>query len=109
MIFVKNIAMGFFDFLTKNKDDKIIDFVTRGAIVLDVRTEAEFKMGHIPGSTNIPLQILSSKIEYIKKLNTPIIACCRSGMRSGNAAQILAQNEIEVMNGGGWQQLSTKL
>ncbi|WP_339917358.1 rhodanese-like domain-containing protein [Yeosuana marina] len=101
--------MGLLDFLTGNKTDKINDFTSRGAIIIDVRTKEEFRQGAIPGSKNIPLQTINSQINAIKKLNKPIIVCCASGMRSGNAASILNSNGIETINGGGWYSLSNKL
>jgi phage shock protein E len=101
--------MGLLDFLTGNKDDKIKDFQSRGAIIIDVRTKGEFDQGAIPASKNIPLQGINGKINEIKKLNKPVIACCASGMRSGSAAAILKSQGIEVINGGGWFSLSQKL
>ncbi|MAL59177.1 MAG: sulfurtransferase [Flavobacteriaceae bacterium] len=101
--------MGLFDFLFGNKTKKIDDFKSRGAIILDVRTKGEYQGGAIPGSKNIPLQQLSSKMNEIKKWNKPVITCCASGMRSGSAAGILRSNGIEAMNGGGWFNLSQKL
>ncbi len=101
--------MGLFDFLIGNKTEKIKDFQSRGAIVIDVRTRAEFAQGAIPGSKNIPLQNLNSQMASIKKLNKPVIACCASGMRSGSAASILNSNGIETLNGGGWSSLYSKL
>ncbi|WP_338357291.1 rhodanese-like domain-containing protein [Yeosuana marina] len=101
--------MGLLDFLTGNKTDKINDFTSRGAIIIDVRTKEEFRQGAIPGSKNIPLQTINSQINAIKKLNKPIIVCCASGMRSGNAASILNSNGIETINGGGWSSLRHKL
>jgi len=101
--------MGLLDFITGNKSDKIKDFQLRNAIIIDVRTVAEFKQGAISGSKNIPLQILNSKIEEIKKLNKPVIACCASGLRSGTAASVLNNNGIEAINGGGWVSLRSKI
>lgn len=101
--------MGLLDFLTGNKNDKIKDFQSRGAIIIDVRTKGEFEQGAIPGSKNMPLQVISSKINEIKKLNKPVIVCCASGMRSGSAATILKSQGIEAINGGGWFSLSQKL
>jgi len=101
--------MGFFDFLFKNKRKMVEEFMSKEAIVLDVRTKAEYSIGAIPGSKNIPLQILSNNISDIKKLNKPVITCCASGMRSGTAAGILKRNGIEAINGGGWQRLSQLL
>ncbi|MFT5230727.1 MAG: phage shock protein E [Candidatus Azotimanducaceae bacterium] len=81
--------MGLLDFLFRNKGNKIKDYTSRGAIVLDVRSKAEYDNGAIPGSKHIPLQQVNSKIEEIKKWNRPMICCCASGMRSGSASAIL--------------------
>jgi rhodanese-related sulfurtransferase len=101
--------MGLLDFLFGNKGNKIKDFTSRGAIVLDVRSKAEYDNGAIPGSKHIPLQQVNSKIEDIKKWNKPVICCCASGMRSGSASAILESNGVESMNGGGWASLYKKL
>lgn len=101
--------MGLFDFLLGNKSKKIEDFKNRGAIIIDVRSKGEYDSGAIPGSKNIPLQNISSKINEIKKWDKPVITCCASGMRSGSAATILKSNGVEAMNGGGWFSLSNKL
>lgn len=101
--------MGLFSFLSGNKSDKIKDFQSRGAVIIDVRTKGEYSQGAIPGSKNIPLQVITGKLNEIKKLNKPVITCCASGMRSGSAASILKAQGIEANNGGGWLSLSKKL
>jgi phage shock protein E len=102
--------MGLLDFLGfGNKSAKIAEFIANGAVIIDVRSASEYKSGHIEGSKNIPLDAISSKIEEIKKLNKPVIACCASGMRSGMATATLKSNGIEAMNGGGWSSLNSKL
>ncbi len=101
--------MGIFDFLFGNKTQKIQEFVERDAVIVDVRTKGEYQLGAIPGSKNIPLQQISSKISEIKKWDKPVILCCASGMRSGSAAGILKSKGIEAMNGGGWSSLYDKL
>ncbi|WP_271855078.1 rhodanese-like domain-containing protein [Patiriisocius marinus] len=101
--------MGLLDLLFGNKTKKIQDFTSRDAVILDVRSKAEYNSGAIPGSKHIPLQQVASKISEIKKWNKPVITCCASGMRSGSAAAILKSNSIEAMNGGGWQSLYQKL
>ncbi|WP_147678432.1 rhodanese-like domain-containing protein [Algibacter pacificus] len=101
--------MGLLDFLFGDKSNTINEFKDKGAVIIDVRTPGEFQQGAIPGSKNIPLQTLNTKIAYIKKLNKPVITCCASGMRSANAASILNRNNIEATNGGGWQSLQRKL
>lgn len=84
-------------------------FVKAGAILLDVRTPAEFSGGHIPGSLNIPLQELHTKLKKLDK-NKTIITCCASGMRSASARKLLLENGFpNVYNGGGWHALSHKI
>lgn len=91
------------------KSETIKDFVSKGAIIIDVRTVGEFRDGHIKGSKNIPLDNIFSKVNEIKRLEKPIIVCCRSGMRSAQAASVLKNNGIEVINGGSWQNVEKNL
>ena len=92
-----------------SKSESIKEFMDKGAVIIDVRTVGEFNDGHIKNSKNIPLDLISSKINEIKKLDKPVIVCCRSGMRSAQANSILKTNGIESINGGGWQSLERKL
>jgi len=89
-----------------SKKDEIIEMVSRGGLIIDVRSAAEFSGGNVPGSKNIPLNTISAKANNIKKLNKPIIVCCASGMRSGQAASILKAKGVEVVNGGSWRSLT---
>ena len=58
---------------------------------MDVRSSIEFSSEYLPGSENIPLEIISSKVDYIKGLNQRILMYCRSGARSAMATSILHQ------------------
>lgn len=73
----------------------------QGSIV-DVRTPAEFQGGHVAGSINIPLQELVQRLDEVKALKQPLILCCASGGRSGQAQGFLAQQGIDCVNGGSW-------
>jgi phage shock protein E len=85
------------------------ELVSKGAIIIDVRTKAEYQQGHIKGSQNIPLNNLSNHYSKLDK-NKAIITCCASGMRSSQARTILLANGYsEVYNGGGWASLKNKL
>jgi rhodanese-related sulfurtransferase len=102
--------MGLLDFLgLGNKSESIQEFIEKGAVIIDVRSPGEFAGGHIKGAKNIPLNEIGAKINEIKKLNKPVIACCASGMRSSQATSILKQNGVDTINGGGWQSLQSKL
>ncbi len=89
-----------------------IDFrelVKNGAQIIDVRTPGEFKVGHIKGAVNIPLQNISSQMKRIRK-DRPVITCCASGMRSSSAKSILISNGYsDVYNGGGWVSFQKKI
>ena len=85
------------------------EMVKSGAQIIDVRTQGEFKSGHIKGSVNIPLQDLNNRMSKIKK-DKPVITCCASGMRSASAKRVLKSNGYaEVHNGGGWMSLQGKI
>ena len=88
-----------------------VDFKTlvkEGAMIIDVRSPAEFNGGHVKGAVNIPLQALQSSFNKIPK-NKVIITCCASGMRSGSAKSLLKAAGYNVHNGGGWMSLKSKL
>lgn len=82
--------------------------LNKGALVLDVRTKNEFDAGHIQGSRHIPLDMIRTQIEGIRKLNKPVITVCRSGSRSAMAKNILSSAGIEAYNGGSWLTLKNK-
>jgi ArsR family transcriptional regulator len=47
-----------------------------GVMVLDVRPEDEFSLGHLPGAVNIPLRTLKTRLSRLKR-SQEIIAYCR--------------------------------
>jgi phage shock protein E len=89
-----------------------VDFkqlVAEGALIVDVRTPAEYNGGHVKGSINIPLQNLEKQLSKLKK-DQVIITCCASGNRSGAAKNILkSKGYPNVHNGGGWSSLRSKI
>jgi rhodanese-related sulfurtransferase len=66
------------------------DLYRQGALFVDVRTQAEWAQGHIAGSTLIPLDELSGRINELPRDKT-IVVICRSGTRSKEGAAILRQ------------------
>lgn len=101
--------MGLFDFIFGTKKQLVADFLKKGAVILDVRTQREWDNGHLDNSKHIPLDDLKNHVEELKQMNKPFIVCCASGVRSGKAAKYLNLNNIEAINGGGWLQLQNKL
>lgn len=77
--------------------------VKEGALILDVRSQNEFAGGHIVGAVNIPVDQLLKKVKPVKDINTPIIICCASGVRSASAKSLLlSMGYTKVFNGGGF-------
>ena len=70
--------------------------------IIDVRTPGEFMGGHVAGSINIPLQEIQNRKDEIMALPQPIILCCASGMRSGQATAYLKSLGVDCENGGSW-------
>ncbi|WP_017258982.1 rhodanese-like domain-containing protein [Pedobacter arcticus] len=70
--------------------------------IIDVRTPEEFMGGNVAGSVNIPLQEIEQRIQEIKAVDEPIILCCASGNRSGQANAYLKSLGINCENGGSW-------
>lgn len=77
--------------------------------IIDVRTPAEYSDGHIENSVNIPLDQIPSKIDVIKKMKQPLLLCCASGNRSGQAEAFLRSQGIDCKNGGGWMEVYRSL
>lgn len=70
--------------------------------IVDVRSFGEFSGGNVAGSINIPLNEIPERIEELKAMKAPLILCCASGGRSGQAHHFLSQYGIECYNGGSW-------
>jgi phage shock protein E len=76
--------------------------------IVDVRTEDEFAEGNVNGSINIPLHEVVDRMEELKEMQ-PLVLCCLSGGRSGQATAFLqAQGCEDVHNGGGWEMVKAQ-
>ena len=74
-----------------------------GATFIDVRSAGEFANGNAPGTINIPLQELGSRLGEIPK-SSPVVLCCASGTRSGMAKLMLKRKGYQnVYNIGTWR------
>jgi rhodanese-related sulfurtransferase len=77
--------------------------IKRGALLVDVRSLAEFASENAPGTVNIPLPELSSRLAEIPK-SAPVVLACASGSRSGMAKMVLkSKGYTEVYNVGNWR------
>lgn len=86
--------------------EQIRTVIANGAVIIDVRTQGEFRRGNINGSKNIPVDDIGSNVKKIEAMKKPIVLCCASGMRSARAASILKANGIaDVYDAGSWVNL----
>ena len=70
--------------------------------VLDVREQIEYDEKHIPGVTLLPMSEIQSRLDEVPK-DKEVIITCRTGNRSGQVTQFLAQNgydNVHNMQGG---------
>ncbi|SFV05812.1 rhodanese-like domain-containing protein [Alicyclobacillus macrosporangiidus] len=73
-----------------------------GVQYVDVREPGEFRQGHIDGFRNIPLGQLKSRLGELDKAK-PVVVMCHSGMRSAQAARLLAKQgfaDVRNLSGG---------
>ena len=71
--------------------------------LVDVRTPAEFESVHIPGSYNVPLDVLDEHAQELRHLEHPVVLICRSGNRATQAERKLAEiglPRLHVLAGG---------
>jgi rhodanese-related sulfurtransferase len=75
-------------------------------VIIDVRTRSEFSSGSAVNAINIPIQELPLRIEEIKSFQKPVIVCCASGNRSGQASRFLNQIGIKCYDGESWTSIN---
>lgn len=96
--------MGLLSFLFGSDEGNtaLRETIQPGALLVDVRTAAEFSTGSVKGAVNIPLDKIAAQLNKLKG-KPQIVVFCRSGNRSGMAKGILEQNGFQnVVNGGTW-------
>jgi len=78
-----------------------VRLMNQGALLLDVRSQAEFDGGHILDARHVPQeQVAAQAADALKRFKDKVvITCCESGMRSQAAARVLqAQGFTKVVN-----------
>ncbi len=74
------------------------ELVSAGAVLLDVRTAAEFGAGHVPGAKNIPVSELGGRLAEVGASKAkPVVVYCASGTRSAVARTVLRRAGYEVV------------
>ncbi len=68
-----------------------------------MRTPAEFVVGHLDGSYNVPLNQLGSFATQFRAVDAPIVLVCRSGARAISAQSMLKEagvRDLHLLEGG---------
>ena len=84
------------------------DAARAGGVILDVRSQAEWDAGHIPGAEHVPLGSLPDRLDALRA-DRPIVVHCQGGGRSAVAASLLAASGVkDVANlAGGFAEWSS--
>lgn len=75
--------------LSQVSPDEARRLVKEGARLIDVRTRAEYDSGHLPGSINVPVSELASKLDALGPKDEAKVIYCASGARSAVARSVL--------------------
>lgn len=68
--------------------DAAREHLAEGALLVDVRTRAEFAAGHLEGARNMPLSELPRRLDELGAEQV-VVVYCRSGARSARATRLL--------------------
>ena len=99
----ENVLAGRVDVITAEES---LAYDKGKTLLLDVRTEDEFKNGHLDGAVNIPVDSLRDRIGELDK-SKEILEYCQIGLRGYVASRILTQNGFKVKNiDGGYKCVS---
>jgi rhodanese-related sulfurtransferase len=87
--------------------EKAVHDGIRKVVVLDVRSDDEFRRGHIRGAKHLPLHKLSDGIRLLGTMKRDEVVCvCASGKRSAVAAVWLRKagfDSVYNLSGGMWR------
>ena len=77
---------------------RVAEMLESGAAdVVDVRTDEEREAARIPGTRHVPVETLSAEADTLGS-SGPVVLYCRSGDRSGAAAQAFAASGRDAYN-----------
>lgn len=66
--------------------------VKEGGRLIDVRSPDEFAGGHLPGAVNVPVNVLSTRLERLGPKDQAKVVYCASGTRSALARSLLKRH-----------------
>ncbi len=84
--YLMSIPSGYYT-IGKVEDLKSL-MANRQPLLVDVREPSEYRSGHIPGATNIPLRTLARNLSKIPS-DRPVVMYCSTGYRSSMGVMTL--------------------
>ncbi len=82
--------------------------VSKGAMIIDVRSKKEYNRGAVEGAVNIPIDVLDKVYRGIPK-EKELVVYCRTGSRSMVAARLLREQGWTVYDVVNQEQWSREL
>lgn len=77
--------------------DQLARALEDGACAIDVRETMEYASGHVPGTANIPMGRLASRLDELDP-SAPVHLICASGNRSAVTAELLLAQGFDAVN-----------
>ncbi len=83
---------------------RAVAYLDQGALVIDVRSSAEFRSGHIPSAINLPVEEIETSLpRRVKNKHQVLLLHCQSGMRSSAAkTKLTGLGYVNVFNLGSY-------
>ena len=92
--YADNILQGLADPL---RPDELRKAIEQGAMVIDLRSPAMYREGHIDGAVNIPTEQLRSNLDKLDKQRTILLAC-KTGLNGYFMERMLLQQGFKARN-----------
>ncbi len=89
---------------TKLPPEAVAKLIRNGALVVDVRSKIEARIGSVPGATKIPLLTLKRRADELPRERN-IVLFCGTGARAGKAKEVLDAGGFKAFNGGSYKEV----
>ncbi len=89
-------------------DTSAATLMPQGVRLVDVRSRAEFRSGHITGARNVDVSSpdFAQQVQRLNPKRTYLVYC-QSGSRSSRATGIMRSSGLTVLDGGGMHQMQS--
>ena len=82
--------------------EEVAKLLRQGALLVDVRSKLEAKLGMAPGATNISLGTLKRRLDELPR-DRKIVLYCDTGAAAEKASEVLDAEGFKAFNGGGYK------